>query len=142
MGRNNLSSIRFSNRKILVFTVLFLLAVGGCILVCWIFLCLAARVLCSVDVPATMYISLSTGCCAAAIFLVCCFFLHQIGRNGLLWGSMIAAGTWSLFVLIGTLRGGSFSELSFFRAVLYLCCGMFGGMLGVLLHEQRKKMRK
>ncbi len=133
---------RLSNRKTFTLAVIYLLAVGVCVLICWLFLCIAARTMCSVDISEQLYLPLTTGFCALAIFLVTCIFMNKIGQHGLIWGSTIAAGVWSVCFLTGTLQGGTVSKLSLFRILLYLCCGMIGGLTGVLLHERQKRKRK
>ena len=141
MNKSKTGNLHLSNRKIFTLAVIYLLAVGGCFLFCWFFLCVAARILCSVDIPEQLYVPLATGCCTLAIFFVTSSFLRKIGQHGLVWGSAVAAGTLGVCFLIGILQGGIFSTLSLFRALLYLCCGMIGGLSGVLLYERQKKHR-
>lgn len=141
LNRNKKAGANFSNRKLLAIIILFLLAVGGCFLFTWLFLLLAAKLLCAVDLSESLHIPIASGCCSVAVFLISMVVAQKIRKHSIVWGAVIAAGTYCTSFLAGLLQGNTVSRLSFFRALLYLCCGMLGGALGMLLSE-RRKLRK
>lgn len=137
--RNEFS--RFSKRKLIAVFLLYLLMTGICVLFCWLLLSLAAYLLCAVDLSETLYIPITTCCCAAGILVGTWLAARKIGSSGWLWGSSLAVAVWCVFAVGGLLQGNTFTPLSLFRGLCYLFSGMIGGILGVVCYERRKKSR-
>lgn len=141
MGKKKSNSITFSNRKLLAVILVYLIGIALSSACCWALVCCVARIMCSADLDASLHVPMATGCCAAGILLISLLYTRKIGLHGILWGALLALGTWCVFTLLGILHGNSFTTLTLLRISAYICCGMLGGVTGMLLHERGKKRR-
>lgn len=119
----------------------YLFGLGGSVLLCWLLLYIVARIMCSVDVPLTWIVPITTGCSALAVLLGAWGLAASAKKNGALWGGALALGCWAILSVCGMLLKNPFTQLTLLRLLTFVCAGMIGGILGVYLSERRRKKR-
>lgn len=104
--------------------------------------CLMAKILCSVDLPVYMTVPMSTIAISVAAFLAAAVFSLLRGEKGLLSGLLFGLGMFAVLWVFALTQGQtSFSQLAAIKLGAMVCSGAIGGLLGVMMHERKRKIR-
>lgn len=121
--------------------VRYLWGLSSSILLCWLLLCVLARVMCMVDIPQAWIVPLTTCCCALGVWGGAVLLALKAARGGLVWGILLAFGCWCILFLCGWLQKQPLSQLLLLRFLVFALSGAIGGALGTLWRERRKRNR-
>lgn len=114
-------------------------------LVCAIFvmatlLCLLAKLLCVIDVPQAYFPAMISTALALTTCVTALIFSKLRGKAGLASGALWGIGLYAvLFFATWTQGRAVLQEASLLRLVGMIIAGSFGGYLGVLWHEKKRR---
>lgn len=112
-----------------------------CLGTLFLLLCLAAMLLCRVDLPHSVYGWITIGVCAASCLLGGMVPARMTGENGMLRGALVGLGLFVVVSLLGLAQGRmELTAFAFIRLLILVVCGAAGGYLGILQKERKRKL--
>lgn len=104
-------------------------------------LCVCAAVLCKVDLPMNVLAPMMIGVVCISVFVAALVLGALQKRRGLLLGSGFGLAVFLLLWLVSVLQGGlMLTQLAAIKAFSVVIAGAFGGYLGVLRGEAKKRL--
>ena len=133
---NNIKNSRSTTMALqCIISLLFIVLLTSC------FLCIAAKVLCMIDVPADRYIPMSTSIAAAAILFGSCLSMRHIKAYCMPQALICALLCWCIVVTISCAHGQRIDETAFLKLFLFLSSAAVGCFLGKCWLDNSKKRR-
>ncbi len=103
---------------------------------------LSALLLCNVDIPLNALSSISMLAVCVAVFVASMVLAGFEKKRGLIYGCLMGVFTFFVLWLASIINGGVLlSELAVIKAFSIICSGAFGGFVGVIKSEKRRKIR-
>ncbi len=104
--------------------------------------CVFALIMCNVDVPLNTLPSLAMLAICVAVFIGGMVLARFEKKRGLIYGSLMGVFTFLVLWLASILNGSVLlSQLAVIKAFSIICSGAFGGFLGVISAEKKRKIR-
>ncbi len=106
-------------------------------------LCVLAIVLCNVDLPLNILPPITLGALCVAVFFASFVFALLIKRKGLIFGAVFGLVVYTILLIVSAVHGANLlTQLSAIKAFSIICSGAFGGYLGILKSEHKRKIRR
>lgn len=113
------------------------------VIIFFAFFCLAALVLCKVDLPLQYLVPVVSVIACAAVLTAAFVMARMAGRRGLLYGLFLGILLFLLLWGAAALQGsGILSQLAIFKALMMTLSGAVGGYLGTLSAEKKQKRKQ
>ncbi len=105
-------------------------------------MCLSALIMCNIDVPLNTLSSISMLSICVSVFVAGMILAMFEKKRGLIYGALMGVFTFFALWLAGIINGGVLlSQLAVIKAFSIICSGAFGGLIGVIKSETRRKIR-
>ncbi len=115
---------------------------AGSAVVLLLMLSLCSFIAISVDLAPSVITPLATTSMAIATFVSAVIFSGLFGKNGLLIGAAIGAGTFALIFVIALIYGlTSFTGTGVVKFILLTLSGAIGGYCGIMLKERMARLK-
>ncbi len=138
--KSNSSCFQKKNVKGKVFHLILSLLIGFAAFTA--IMCVSALVMCNVDVPLNTLSSISMLAICASVFVAGMVLAMLEKKRGLIYGALMGVFTFVVIWLAGIINGGVLlSHLAVIKAFSIICSGAFGGFVGVIKSESRRKIR-